>query len=156
MNKTDKAVVDPQSASQASFTRMALAAARLIKEHTHPRGAFELPAASGVSSEKVTSLWYGNYAGELPSLSGKEWEALISAAEVPLDQWIAESSGNPSDPDDKVTIESEPVYGAASGYEPSDEAKDKLRQLIGLSTAFYLKASERIGSLKPPLKPVSG
>ncbi len=132
-----------------TFEGMALAGARLIKNCTtqNRMRPQELAIESGVPLDRVELLLYGNYSGQLPSLNGIEWEALISAAEVPLDDWIKEAEPLSKTTDDMLEISAVPVYGAASSYEPSEEAQEHLKLLIGLSTAFYMKASAKV---EPP------
>jgi hypothetical protein len=113
------------------------------------RGARDLSIRAGIPEEK-TRLIYREPGAPLPAdhepviLNGKEWDALLSAVEVPLETWIEKSQDKNISPvaeNDKV-ISLVPQFGAsADGCEPPAETQERIGTILGYASAFYLKAS---------------
>jgi hypothetical protein len=114
------------------------------------RGPRELSLLAGVSEEKASLVYCGD--GERPNLvddeilalNGKEWDDLLSVADVSLETWVETSiANNPKKINEKdLVVGLVPQYGASStGHEPSLETQRRIGTILGYSSAFYLKAS---------------
>jgi hypothetical protein len=136
-----------------SFKIMQMEAIRLINlncVNKNIRGARDLSIRAGIPEEK-TRLIYREPGAPLSAdhepaiLNGKEWDALLSAVEVPLETWIEKSQEKNIPPmsEDDAVVSLVPQFGAsADGCEPPAEVQERIGTILGYASAFYLKASD--------------
>ena len=116
------------------------------------RGPRDLSLRAGVPVEKAALVYpEGSVEGQMPApskerieLNGDEWDNLLSAAGVSLEQWIQKSredSPKQVDPEDLVTNLAVEFGASSDGGIPSGDIQKRIRITLGYASAFYLKAS---------------
>jgi hypothetical protein len=155
MKEHESSAAAPVPSHGLSFRVMQMEAIRLINlscVNKSIRGSRDLSIRAGIPEDR-TRLVYRAPGTPLPAdsepiiLNGKEWDALLSAVEVPLEMWInkcQEKHAAPVDENDKV-VSLAPQFGAsADGCEPPAETQQRIETILGYSVAFFLKASNII------------
>jgi hypothetical protein len=150
--KNAQSAIATSGQSGLSFKVMQKEAVNLINigcVHNGVRSPRELSLRAGVSEEKARFVYRGDGVCEpdekLIVINGKEWDDLLSAVDVSLDEWIGKSfSSNPKEIGKQdLVVGLVPQYGASStSQRPPIETQERIGTILGYSSAFYLKASD--------------